>query len=155
MTSKQAKGIIGRIQEDGVPVIYRFANELPSQSVRAAFGQLAVIAWPYDGSQRNGMPREAANARMIALEKAIEERIESKGECRHAYSRTGNGLKELVYYIADRDGFMEALNDALGDHPRYPIQITFYEDEKWADLRGILELFRNASEGGRSADSSR
>ena len=61
--------------------------------------------------------------------------------CRHAYSRTGNNLKELVYYIADRERFMDALNTALADHPRYPIEIDFYDDGEWADFQRLLTSF--------------
>ena len=61
------------------------------------------------------------------------------GFCRHVCSRTGNGLTELVYYIAERDQFMQAVNTAVADRQRYPIEITFYEDRddcgvgSWAD----------------------
>ena len=86
------------------------------------------------------MPPEATNKQMIALEHAMDELAEA-GLCRHAYSRTGNGLKELVYYIADQDQFMGAFNDALSDHPRYPIQLDFYDDPGWGDFQKVRALF--------------
>ena len=46
---------------------------------------------------------------MLALQHAVDE-LEEAALCRHAYSRTGNGLKELVYYLVDRDEFMVAFN---------------------------------------------
>jgi hypothetical protein len=99
-----------------------------------------VISWKYDPRVRNGMPAQETNQRMIALEDAIED-LEEAQLCRHAYSRTGNGLKEFVYYIADQGHFMEAFNDALTGHARYPIDITFFEDAAWEDFQKIRDLF--------------
>lgn len=141
MAGAQELGIIGRTTEDGFPVVYKFVDELPSEQDRERLPWLTVISWKYDGSARNGMPPESVNQQMIALERAIDA-LESPALCRHAYSRTGNGLKEFVYYISDQDGFMSAFNDALHGHPRYPIEITFYEDRQWSDFQKFRERFK-------------
>jgi hypothetical protein len=140
MAEAQELGIIGQTTEDGFAVVFKFVDELPSQQDRERLPWLTVISWKYDGSSRNGMPPESVNQQMIALERAINE-LESAVLCRHAYSRTGNGLKELVYYISDQDEFMNAFNDALREHPRYPIEITFYEDQQWGDFQKFRERF--------------
>jgi hypothetical protein len=136
-------GIIGETNEDGLPVIYRLVDELPGADVRNSLPWLTVISWRYDREARNGMPPVAINDRMIALERAIDE-IEASSLCRHAYSRTGNGLKEFAYYITDRDRFMGAFNAAVRKHPRYPIEIEFFEDPEWADFQKVRELFKQA-----------
>jgi hypothetical protein len=89
------------------------------------------------------MPTEEIYMHIIDLEHVIEN-LEQQGYCRHVYSRTGNSLKELVYYIPDRDEFMKEFNEALKDRPVYPIEINFYEDREWKDFQQILEMFRNA-----------
>jgi len=106
-------GIIGETYEDGFPVVLKLV----------------------DG------PSELVNSQMLALEDALDQSLESPGLCRHAYSRTGNGLKELAYYIHERDQFMEAFNTALAEHPPCPIEITFYEDREWKDFRTIRARF--------------
>ena len=131
----------GETKEDGLPVIFKFVDELPSQDTRERFRWLTVISWKYDGSVRNGMPPESTNKQMIALEHAIDE-IEEAALCRHAYSRTGNGLKELVYYISDQGQFMDAFNNALSEHPGYPIEINFYDDQEWEDFQKLRGLFK-------------
>ena len=141
MGEAQDLGIIGEAKEDGLPLIFKFVDELPSQETRQRFRWLTVISWKYDRSIRNGMPPESTNKQMVALEDAIDE-LEKAALCRHAYSRTGNGLKELVYYILDRDQFMAALNHALREHPRYPLEIKFYEDEKWEDFQNLRGRFK-------------
>ena len=140
------KGIIAQRMEDGAPVILKLVNELPEDAVRGDLPWLAVLSWKYDGSSRNGFPVEADLGRMMRLEKAIEDSVEAKGVLRHAYSRTGNNLKELVYYIRDRNDFLGRLNAALRGHERYPIEINFYDDAQWKDFRMILDGIARAEE---------
>lgn len=136
--AEDKKGVIARTTENSHPVILKLVNELPSAHVRKNFPWLTVISWKYDANQRNGMPDESVNLQMVALEDAVRDHLEAKRFCRHAYSRTGNGLKELVYYIEDRDQFMDAFNDALKDQPHYPIDIDFFEDQEWKDFQRVL-----------------
>jgi hypothetical protein len=142
--AEPGKGIIGRVYEEGRPVIYKFVNELPPAGVREDLPWLLVISWRYDGSANNGMPPEAENRRMNVLEDTVERDIAGDGVLRHAYSRTGNGLKELVYYIHGPEQFLEDFNRAVGGHPEYPIDIRFYEDRDWKDLASLLEDFSGA-----------
>lgn len=146
--TEQASGIIVRTFEDALPVIYSLVNELPDAAIRQPLPWLTVIGWNYDKSIRNGMPPEEENRGMIALQDAIDG-LERDGFLRHAYSRTGNGKKELVYYINDRDAFLAQFNGAMHGHPRYPIEITFYEDPEWKDFARLLEDFsRVKGDGG-------
>jgi len=139
----EEKGIIGRVMIDGYPVIYKLVDEPPSDDARAKHPWLTVIAWQYDGSENNGMPDDALLEQMDLLERRLEKLIDD-GQSVHAYSRTGKDLKELVYYIRDRDEFIGALNDALSDDPRYPINIDFYKDESWEDFERLRSSFHSA-----------
>ena len=139
--SEEEIGIIGRVYEDGFPVIYKFVNEMPSETIRTNLTWLTVISWKYDGKSNNGMPNSEENQKMITLEDAIEKHIENDKVLRHVYSRTGNNLKELVYYIHDQQQFLDAFNKTLANHPRYPIEINFYEDKKWEDFQRLLNEF--------------
>jgi hypothetical protein len=143
---EQPKGVIGRAFEGDRPVIYKFVNEPPSDEKRQALPWLTIISWRYDGSTNNGMPQQELNQRMISLENAIEEGVVTERFCEHAISRTGNNLKELIYYINDRDSFTERLNLALRNHERYPIEITFYEDPEWQEFGRTRADFNAAGE---------
>lgn len=140
-SAEEAKGIIGRVYEDGAPVVYKFVNELPEDAVRAKLPWLTIISWKYDGSANNGMPLEDDNQKMITLEDSIKDNIENDGVLRHAYSRTGNNLKELVYYIHDQEQFLESFNKTLSGHPSYPIEVNFYQDAEWEDFKRLLSDF--------------
>ncbi len=143
MDQPEDLGVIGETEEDGYPVVYRLVDQLPAEAIRARLPWLTVISWRYDREARNGMPPVAMNERMIVLERALDA-IEAAALCRHAYSRTGNGLKELAYYIIERDAFMVAFNDAVRNHPRYPIEIEFFEDQGWSDFETVRGRFRRA-----------
>ena len=139
--AEEEKGIIGRTHENGLPVIYKFVNEMPLLSIRNQLQWLTVISWKYDGTSNNGMPETDENQRMISLEDIIEENIENDKVLRHVYSRTGNNLKELVYYIYNQDQFLEDFNKAMSKQPRYPIEINFYKDKVWKDFQKLINDF--------------
>ena len=67
--AEEEKGIIGRVCEDGLPVIYKFVNELPQDSVRSNLSWLTVISWKYDGESNNGMPLNDENQSMVVLDR--------------------------------------------------------------------------------------
>ena len=83
MDEREELGIIGETKEDGLPLIYKFVDELPSPETREKFRWLTVISWKYDRSVRNGMPPENTNKQMLALEHAVDE-LEEAALCRHA-----------------------------------------------------------------------
>jgi len=139
---QEKKGIIGRYYENGLPVIMRFVDELPDNTIIEKLPFLTVLSWKYDGNKNNGMPQKDINERMIALENVLEENIKTSDIFVHAYSRTGNNLKELVYYSKSQDDFITMLNNALKKHERYPIEIDFYEDKEWSDFKKVLDDFK-------------
>lgn len=144
--TEPSKVLLARTYEDGRPVLYKaLMDKLPAAAAREKLPWLTIIEWQYDGSENNGMPPESETIRMATLEDAISAQLEREGFLRHAYSRTGNDLKELVYYVNDRDTFIEAFNAALAGHQRYPIEITFHEDSRWQYLEELLDA---ASDGG-------
>lgn len=138
--SAEASGVIGKTTENGQPVIWSFVNELPLETEQRSLPWLIVIAWQYDGSDRNGMPLEHINQDMLKLEDALE-KMEVPGKHVSVYRRTGDGLKEFAFYARGTDEFMHSLNASLASHSRYPIEIKFYEDKEWSDFRRLLADF--------------
>jgi hypothetical protein len=118
----------------GKPVVYKFMNELPDEKLRNNMSWLTVVSWKYDGSTNNGMPPKNLNDSMIQLEDGLEAITGREKIYFDVYSATGNNLKEFVFYITDREEFMNNFNKALNGHSAYPIEINFYEDKEWSDL---------------------
>lgn len=139
---KKETGIIGRYYENDMPVIVKFDSKLPKDSERSRCSILTVVSWKYEESKNNGLPLANDNSRMILLEEALDNCSTKSGVFRHAYSRTGNNLKELVYYATDQEGFLGELNKALVGHDRYPIEITFYNDKEWTEMKELINNFK-------------
>ena len=129
-----------KYEYEGYPVVMKVMEELPPEPVRERYGMLIVISWNYDRTENNGMPLPAVNNQMIALEDATDS-LEDDGLSLQVYTKTGNGLKELVYYAGSTDEFMKAFNEALADHPRYPLEIEFFDDPEWSDLQTVHEVY--------------
>tara|TARA_B100001769_G_C21786398_1_gene428931 strand:- start:148 stop:588 length:441 start_codon:yes stop_codon:yes gene_type:complete len=135
------QGIIGKYKEDGLSVIVSFENTLPSQEIISKLPVLAVVSWKYDGSKNNGMPDEETNSQMMALEDALEDQLDKSSIYKRAYSRTGNSLKEFLYYTKSQEEFMALLNNQLRGHQPYPIEINLYRDPEWEELKKLLQDF--------------
>lgn len=146
MSVENNKGIIGEYYENELPVIVKFVNELPAQEIRSKFTILTVISWKYNGCNNNGMPEDEINLKMVSLESAIENSDNNNSNYTHAYSRTGNNIKELIYYSCSQETFMDNLNETLAENERYPIEINFYEDSEWLELQKLLRDFEPKNE---------
>lgn len=141
MSHAEENWSVGEAEADGKPIIYKFISEAPKENIRASLRWLTVVSWQYDGSTNNGLPPKDINDAMMTLEDGLET-IEGHGSVyMNVYTSTGNGRKEFVYYIADRDVFMHNFNEALKDHPPYPLKIEFFEDKKWEDLATLHKNF--------------
>ncbi|KXX71062.1 DUF695 domain-containing protein [Flammeovirga sp. SJP92] len=137
------KGVIGRYYQNGQPVIVSFENGLPHTRIRNKYAFLTVISWQYNGATNNGMPNEFENKKMVKFEQAIDSFFEPSENIHWAYNRTGNNLKEFIFYISSQSQFMESFNSILATHERYPIKIKFYEDPNWTELAKLIEDFKN------------
>ena len=106
---------------------------------------LTVDSWKYNGAENYGIPPRKINDKMIVLEKALKTTIDTSNPYQHVYSRTGNNLKEFVYYCSTQEDFMNELNRKLAKHDKYPIDIDFYEDEQWSEFKKLMDDIKNGS----------
>ena len=87
------------------------------------------------------MPTAEANEHMSMLDEVVS-KIERPDSCVEAYRRIGAGLREFVFYIADREKFLDEFNEGVAQDRRYPITIKFYQDEEWSELRDLIDEFK-------------
>lgn len=92
------------------------------------------------------MPTAEENQHMLMLDAALG-KLERPEFCVEGYRRIGAGIREFVLYIADRDKFLEEFNHCVAQDRRYPITITFYEDEEWSELRDLIDDLEDDTEG--------
>lgn len=132
-------------QKNGMTMIYRFISKDPKPSEVQRFKWLTVISWKYDGRANNGMPNNSFSSDMDRFEDAIDEMLRDTRCGMDVYVRTGDGEREFVYYIADREEFTKYLNAALANHKVYPIEIEFFEDVEWLDFKKMKSLVNKSS----------
>jgi len=131
-------GRIVQTSKDGLRILWTYIPELPLQAARSVMPWLTVVRWEYDGSSNMGMPGSEESEHMLLLE-TILGKIERPEFCYEAYRRIGAGVREFVYYVVDRDKFLQEFNEYASEDPRYPISVTFYNDEVWSELQDLIK----------------
>jgi hypothetical protein len=131
-------------QERGQPLIFRFRAEEPADCDPAAFGDGVILAWAYDGAQRNGMPPQEEHARHVEFEEALEEFDAQKLGCQLVVI-TGGNRKRWLYAVKDAEKWLEALKQSLRMPEAYPLQVE-PGDDIWGAWRAI------ANQGARDSD---
>jgi hypothetical protein len=134
----EASWIVATADQDGQTILLRMRDAMPDAAARAAYPQLVVIGWPYDGVE-SGMPTEADAAAMQRCEDAIEAGLGDETLGLQVASLTGAGHKEWRYYASDADAFVERLNASLEDHGAYPLEIEMFDDAEWEGLQQVLD----------------
>lgn len=114
-----------RNPDTSVAAMIRIRTDRPADRLPTAI----EISWPYDSA--TVFPESGENQRMVAFEEAIEELTSENGHTELVQVSTGNGVKEWLFYSHDREAFMSRMNTLLRDHPRYPLEIKFYDDPSW------------------------
>lgn len=143
-------GRIVQTCKDDLRILWTYVPEMPAHDARSAMPWLTVVRWEYDGSEDEGMPGAEESRQMLMLE-AVLEKIERPGFCHEGYRRIGAGVREFVYYIADRDKFLQEFNRYAATDPRYPITIEFYKDEAWSDLQDLIDDFKTAEQTAKKS----
>lgn len=146
-------GYVVQTWKHGLRILWTYVPEMPSEDARNARPWLTVIRWDYDGSRNEGMPDCEENRHMLMLAANLE-KLELAGYCCEAYRRIGAGVREFVYYVAERDAFLREFNQCAAEDPRYPISITFYKDEAWSDLQELIDDFKSVVQKPPSGPAS-
>jgi len=116
---------------NGRVIVYRFVDQYDAGFEKAQYPVRITIRWKYKGT--NGMPVKAANVSMIALEDALEPVLEKDAFASLAIVRTGNDLREWIYYAKSKGEFQSRLNRALAGKPVFPIEMLAENDPEWAE----------------------
>ena len=123
-------------EEEGLPLVFRGRQSVPSGVDESDYPSLVSIFWPYE-PDNNGMPDAETNDAQIELEDALEE-LDAAGVSLLMLVVTGNGRKEWHWYVCDVGSWMEELNRLLADHPVFPIEIENRHEPDWAMYHGFI-----------------
>lgn len=137
--------LIAETDEDGLPMVYRVRQNIPSHVEISEFANLVCVVWEYDGKVANGMPSGEIAEQQAVFEDALDEFIEKGGDSEHMVVVTGNGRKEWLWYVKDPEKWIEEFSDALSGHPPFPVEIEGYEAESWRAYNELKQILSESS----------
>jgi hypothetical protein len=140
---------VATADQDGQPILLRMRASMPEAAARAAFPQLVIIGWPYDGDE-GGMPLQSDAEAMQRFEDAVEAGLTDEALGLQVASLTGAGHREWRYYTGDADAFVARLNASLEGHDAYPLEIDMFDDAEWEGLQQVLD----GADDGDDADDA-
>jgi hypothetical protein len=124
----------------GRATIFRYISKFDVGFKRSAQPVRAIIVWTYKGT--NGMPALSERQRMDAMEDLLGPVLELDEFSSLALVSTGEDLREWIYYTKSEEGFLTRLNQALGGHPAFPIEIHIADDPNWSSYQEFIDGLR-------------
>lgn len=137
-----SKWALARFGKEGRPdeVIFRYAEELNPNFERSQQPDQMILVWRYQSE--NGKPSSAELERMSFLEDALAAVFETDRFATLALVATGGGLREWTYYARSEEEFFVRLNQALGGHAPFPIEIYGNADPTWSTYEEFMVKVR-------------
>lgn len=132
-TTPEDRWLVATSDEDGVRRYFRMRDSPPVDDL-ARYPYLISIQWTYDGSSTAGMPEPDLLDQMNHCESAMDP-IEAEGVGCFVASITGNGQREWLWYVRDKEAYMSSLNAILAGQPRRQIDLEASEDPDWNAYR--------------------
>jgi len=120
---------------NGRAIIFRFAKDFRPGFDKASLPDRVILVWRYETD--SGMPSAAEREAMDRLEDLLAPRIERSGFAMLALVSTGENLREWIYYAKSEAEFLQALNSALEEQARFPIEIHAGPDPSWSTYEGF------------------
>ena len=122
--------IVSEGQEEGLPMIYRMRDIIPSAINTPEYPNLISVLWEYDFDNPSGMPSDELDKQQRAFEDALD-KMDNTGIGIMMLAVTGNGRREWVWYVNDQSFWLSSMHSCLEGHPTYPIDIEKSDDPHW------------------------
>jgi hypothetical protein len=122
------------LEDDDSKRIYRMMMTLPVGLDITPFTENISVEWPF---AEEGLPEADDSERLRAFESFLSALDDTSGNSFLTFVFTGDGKREWSYYAKDYDTFLEELNVALEDKPRFPIDIMHSHDPEWEYWNGV------------------
>lgn len=124
----------------GRAIIFRYANEFRDGFKKSAFPDRVIVVWKYNSD--SGMPVPTEREAMDRMEDLLDPLIEKSGVSVLALVSTGENLREWIFYARAAQEFLAALNKALADQPRFPIEVHVGRDSEWSSYERFRKTVR-------------
>jgi hypothetical protein len=120
---------VSKHQSSGRAIVFRYVRVFPTGFIKDEYPVRIILQWKYQSE--TGMPQTAERERMERLEDLLQPSVEASGLSTLAIVSTGENLREWIYYTKSEPQFFAALNRALGQEARFPIEIHAAPDAVW------------------------
>jgi hypothetical protein len=121
---------ISRHATNGRVMIFRYVKEFQPGFERSSLPDRVILVWRY--ASESGLPASVEREAMDRLEDLLAPVVERTGFAMLALVSTGENLREWTYYTKSEAEFLQVLNRALAQQPRFPLEIHAAPDAKWA-----------------------
>jgi hypothetical protein len=115
---------------NGRVIIFRYVKDFRAGFQKSGLPDRVILVWRYES--QSGLPAPAEREAMDRLEDVLAAVVEKPGFAMLALVSTGENLREWIYYAKSEREFLHALNGALVQQPRLPIEVHAAPDPKWS-----------------------
>lgn len=127
----------GEEEEKPSFLLYR-PNLLPFVS-DGRYIKMMTLVWNYNVTNDSMLPNEFQIEEMKLVEERLANDLESDVQAVLAFSITGNGRKEWVWYSTDIEETRSRVKEALAAFNELPIEMSDEHDPKWIAYFEILD----------------
>lgn len=125
---------------NGRVIVFRYAKDFRTTFQKSSLPIRVILVWHYDS--QSGMPAKSEREAMDRLEDLLGPVIEKSKLAVLPLVSTGENLREWTYYARSEEEFLRALNTALANQPRFPIEIHAAPDPEWLTYEYFREGVR-------------
>ncbi|KAB2321204.1 DUF695 domain-containing protein [Betaproteobacteria bacterium SCN1] len=125
---------------NGRVIIFRFVKEFRVGFEKSTLPDRVILVWRY--KSESGLPATTEREAMDRLEDLLAPIVEKQGLAMLALVSTGENLREWTYYTKSEEEFVQVLNGALAQQPRFPIEIHAASDPGWTTYEGFRKSVR-------------
>ena len=119
--------------------VYRYRTEIIPPVNTSDFPTLVAITWEFGDYEDPFKFQRSVEEHHADLEQSLDH-LNGEENGFLFLVRTGDELKEWVWYVKDFENWMVKLNEAFAGKPAFPIRIDPYEDPEWTTFKQVNEI---------------
>src|SRR5207344_2995979 len=112
---------ISKHQTNGRQIVFRYVRDFRPGFERSTLPVRVILVWRYEST--SGMPASIEREAMDRMEDLLAPAVEKPGFAMLALVSTGENLREWTYYANSEQEFLQALNAALAQEKRFPVEV--------------------------------
>jgi len=120
-------------------VLFRYRADINPEICFSDYPTLVSVTWEFAEYDDPFKFQGSIEEHHSDLEQSLEHLIE-EGSGVLILVRTGEGVKEWLWYVKNFEDWMIKLNQSFSDKPAFPIKINPYDDPEWGTFKQLNEM---------------